>query len=256
LKITVAITLFLLFCTRSFASEYGTIFASANLEYVFPTMLKAFYTKYPNASVHIQYNASGYLAKEILNGVDYDLFLSANMYYPEMIYNNHKAIKKPKLYAKGFLILFLPNMKLQKRDVKTERMEILKDSSIGHIVIANKKEAPYGKATIEALKNAHLYKAVKEKIIYTSDIGSVIDDVIWRHYIGFLSKSALHMLPEGYTANNRDWIEINPKFYHPIKQGYVISQKGINNKNAMLFLKFLSSKEGKKIFKEYGYETP
>ncbi len=256
MKVIVVTTLFLLFSARSFASEYGTIFASANLEYVFPTMLKVFYQKHPNASVHIQYNASGFLAKEILNGVDYDLFLSANMHYPEMIYNNGKALKKPQLYAKGFLVLFVPKKILKQQDLKTKGLKLLEESSIKHIVVANKKEAPYGRATIEALKNAQIYDKVKNKIIYTSDIGSVIDDVIWKHYIGFLSKSALHMLPQGHTLKNRDWIEVDKQLYHPIEQGYVISQKGINNKNAMLFLKFLTSKEGKKIFKEYGYETP
>ncbi len=255
MRFTQSICIILIICIQIIASEYGTILASANLEYVFPEMIKKFYKKYPDASIHVQYGASGSLAKDIENGNNYDLFLSANMGYPQAVYKNGAAIKEAKVYAKGKLILFLPKGILKDR-VENRGLKILEESYIKHIVIANKEETPYGKATIDALKNSNMYSKLKNKIVYTSDTGLVIDSVLWRNNVGFLPKSALHMLPKGHITKGEDWIEIDKKLYNPIIQGYVVSKSGIKNKNAMLFLNFLTSKSGKQIFRKYGYDTP
>jgi molybdate transport system substrate-binding protein len=226
------------------------IFASGNNKFVFPALMEKFYMKHPEAKLIVQYGATGDLAAEISKGVSYDLFLAADMEYPQIIFKSAKAATTPREYARGVLILFVPADKtLQQR-----KLEVLKDKKIKNITIANHQTAPYGKASIQTLQNSNLLEAVAGKIRYSSDISTVITNVVWYDDAGFLSKSALHSLPTGYNLEGVNWIEIDPSLYAPIRQGLVISHTGIKNSNVVKFVDFIFSDEGKAIYKEYGYK--
>ena len=227
------------------------ILASGNLKFVFPQMLKAFYDKYPNASVHIEYGSSGDLAKSILAGKNYDIFFSANRAYAQKVYKEHKSATKAKDYAQGLLILFVPpNLPLHK-----EGLNVLASKKIKYITIANKATAPYGVAAMQTLNNSKCCKTTLDKIRYSSDVATAIDNVIWQGDAGFLSKSALYMLPDDRKKEGIDWIEIDPKLYAPIIQAYVVSQEGLQNPNAQKFLNFINTDAGQKIFSDNGYKN-
>jgi len=228
----------------------AAIFASGNNKFVLPVLVDSFYKKYPDARVVIQYGSSGDLANSILNDVNYDIFLSADMHYPQTIYDAKKAINPPKEYAKGTLILFVP----ADTAFHQKKLEILKSKNIKNITIANKQTAPYGKASIEVLKNANLLKVLNNKIRYSTDISRVITNVIWYDDAGFLSKSSISNLPISYRKEGVNWIEVDKKLYTPIIQGYVISRNGSMNINAIRFIEFINSNEGRAIYKAYGYE--
>lgn len=228
----------------------ATIFASGNNKFVLPVFVENFYRKYPNSRVVIQYGASGDLANSILNNVSYDIFLSANMEYPKKIYAAKKAIEEPKEYARGTLILFIP----QDNTFHQKKLQALSSKKIRHITIANKKTAPYGMAAIEVLKKSNLLEDLEDKIRYSTDISTVITNVIWYDDAGFLSKSSINSLPMAYKKEGVNWIEIDQKLYTPIIQGYVFSLEGSKNINAIKFLEYMNSEEGKAIYKEFGYQ--
>ena len=246
------VTLLLLFFTPLLAKKAvynpAFIFSAANLEFVFPQILKIFYAKYPEAQVYIQYGSSGDLCHEILKGKEYDIFFAANRKYPQKIYQANKSVTAPKDYTQGLLILFTPpNQDLAKKGVK-----ILQDKTIKHITIANNSTAPYGAAAMQVIRKLKEHKKIMQKIRYSSDVASVIDNVIWRGDTGFLSKSALSIIQK---KRGRDWIDVDQKLYTPIMQAYVISKHGLHNDNAMKFLHFIQSPQGQKIFQENGYKN-
>lgn len=226
------------------------IFASGNNKFVLPTLLQGFYKKYPNSSAVVQYGATGDLARSILSGVHYDVFLGADMKFAQKVYDAKKALSPPVEYARGSLILFVPADKT----LSQKKIKILKDKKIKHITIANKKTAPYGVASIEVLEKIKLYNSIGNKIRYSTDIATAITNVIWYDDAGFLSKSALHSLPISYRKEGVNWIDIDEKLYSPIIQGYVVSESGSKNENTIKFIEFLFSKEGRDIYKAYGYK--
>lgn len=136
-----------------------TILASGNNKFVLPAFIKSFQKKYPGSKVVVEYGASGDLANSILNGVLYDVFLSANMSYPQDIYKAGKAAYPPKEYARGSLILFIP----ADSTFSQKKLKVLKNKKIKHITIANKETAPYGVASIDALRNTKLLESLKDK---------------------------------------------------------------------------------------------
>jgi len=248
------ISFFLLLTTISASTPYrypAFILAAGNLKFVFPQMIEKFYKKFPDASVHIQYGASGYLMDSILKGKEYDIFFSANINYAQKVYNAKNSATKPKNYAQGLLILFVPShLSLSKRG-----LSILNTQKVKYITVANKINAPYGVAAIEVIKNLKNHNKTLEKVRYSSDVATAIDNVIWQGDAGFLSKSALYMIPQERKKEGVDWMEIDTKLYSPIIQSYVISKKGLQNQNAKQFIQFIESKDGQKIFKDNGYKN-
>ena len=65
---------------------------------------KAFNKQYPQTKVRVVLGSSGKLTAQIIQNAPYHLFMSANMKYPQALYENALALNKPKVYAKGSLV--------------------------------------------------------------------------------------------------------------------------------------------------------
>ena len=224
------------------------IAVAANVSYAIDTLKKEFNKIYPNTKVRITLGGSGKLTAQIKNGAPYDIFMSANMRYPNSLYQDKIAIFKPIIYAQGSLA-YLSN---KKQDF-SEGINLILNKKIKKIAIANPKTAPYGEATVEAIKNAKLYDKVVNKFIYGETISQTVSYTIIAADIGFIAKSALYSPTMSKFKKNINWQELNPKLYTPINQGIVLLKNGKENKEAKAFYNFILSKKAKKIFSEFGY---
>ena len=216
--------------------------SAANLTYVMPDIIKAFNRKYPNVKVNLVLSSSGKLTAQILRGAPFDLFLSANMKYPLKIYHLGIGVVPPKVYAKGAICLF---------SLKYKNLSIKNLDKFNTIAISQPKTTPYGKAAVEAFKNAGIYVKIKDKLVYAETIPAVFSYVKSYADVGVVAKSTL------FSKNVKNlgkfyYKEIDPKLYSPINQGVLLIS---NKKEAGEFYDFLFSKEAKKIFKKYGYDT-
>jgi molybdate transport system substrate-binding protein len=233
--------------TFSFSSNIK-IAVAANVSYAINDLILEFNKQFPNTKVLVVLGGSGRLTAQIKNGAPYELFMSANMSYPDALYKEKIAITKPIVYAKGALAI-LSN---RKQDF-TNWKQLLQTKNIRKIAVANPKTAPYGKATIEALKNLNLYNKINHKFIYGESISQTVSYTATVASIGFIAKSALYSKHMGRFKQNINWVEINPKLYTPISQGIVILKKGKNNKEVHAFYDFVQTSQAKKIFKKFGY---
>ena len=243
--ITIISTLF--FTNLLFAKSINVAIA-ANVSYAIDDLIKEFHKTHPNIEVKTTLGGSGKLTAQIQHGAPYDIFMSANMAYPNALYKSGYGITKPIVYAKGSLAL----LSKIKRDF-SKGLEILKDKSIKRIAIANPKTAPYGKASFEALKNAKIFDEVKSKFIFGESIAPTVAYTLTVADIGMIAKSSLYSPKLKRFKEGENWIEINPKLYTPIKQGIVILKNAKNNPDAKAFYDFILSDNAKKIFKDYGY---
>ena len=115
--------------------SYGINLAvSTNVSYAMNYLVNEFHKKHPNIKVNIILGSSGNLTAQIRKNAPYDIFLSANMKYPNVLYKEGLTVQKPVVYAKGKLAI------VSKRD----RMR--------RVAIANPKTAPYGRAAMEVIK--------------------------------------------------------------------------------------------------------
>lgn len=222
---------------------------AANAQFVTDALKEAFHKK-NSADVQVVVSSSGKLTAQITHGAPYDIFLSADMKYPQHLYTAGYALNAPEVYAYGSLVLWvLKTVNL------AEGLDVLRSDAIKTIAVANPATAPYGVATIQALKKAGIYDAVKDKIVYGESIAQVNQYLLSGAADAAFTAQSVVKAPA--LVHKGRWIEPADTLYSPIRQGAVILKHAASSdlKDVKAFYEFLSSPEGKSIFKSFGYKT-
>jgi molybdate transport system substrate-binding protein len=241
----------LIFVFLGLVSLYGekiNIAVAANVSYAIDDLIKEFNKTNPNTKVVVTLGSSGKLTAQIKNGAPYDVFMSANMKYPNALFEDKIAITKPIVYAQGSLAI----LSSKKRDFNLG-INIITDEKIKKIAIANPKTAPYGKTTIEALKNANLYEKVNKKFVYGESISQTVSYAVKAADLGFIARSSLYSPKMKMFKKEINWTDVDSKLYTPINQGIVLLKKAENKSGAKAFYDFILSAKAKNIFKNFGY---
>ena len=223
---------------------------AANVQYPVEE-LKAEFQKQAGISIVTAFGSSGKFTAQIANGAPFDVFLSADMDYPQALKDRALTHNSPKVYAYGTLVLWtMCGVDLSKG------MEVLADGPVKRIAVASADTAPYGRQAVKALKYFNLYDRVSAKLVYGESIAQTNQFITTKAAeAGFTAKSVVlapNMKGEGA------WIEVDKDSYDPIAQGAVIlkhAEKG-NLEAAEKFFDFLFSAEARDIFKKYGYALP
>ncbi len=227
-----------------------TIAVAANVSYAIDELKAEFAKTNPDIKVQVTLGSSGKLTAQIKNGAPYGLFMSANMIYPQALYDDKIAITKPLVYAEGTLAL----LSIKEQDF-SKGLALLEDDRIVKIAIANPKTAPYGKAALEALKNASIYDTVKSKFVYGESISQTVSYTMLAAEIGLIAKSSLYSPKMRQFKENINWSAVDPGLYTPIQQGIVLLRQSEDNQDYRTFYDFILSDNAKAIFKKYGYIT-
>ena len=252
MKFIFAVTVFLIFLIFESVSEAKpqiTVAAAANVQFAMND-LKTEFTKETGIDVSVIIGSSGQLTAQIKNGAPYDVFISADMKYPETLFQDKAAVDSPKVYAEGSLVVWTMKSKIR----FDKNLKILLSGNINKIALANPITAPYGVAAVEALKYFGIYDKVKDKLIYGESIAPT-NQFIYSGAAdaGFTAKSVV--LSPQMKGKGR-WMEIEPDSYKPIEQGCVILNYGYDNHKdeSIKFYNFLFSQKAKNILSEYGYK--
>lgn len=199
-------------------------------------------------STELVLGSSGKLTAQISQGAPFDVFVSADMKYPEKLYLDGLTTAAPKVYANGKLVLW----SLQKK--VPHNLEFLTNAETVHVAIPNPKNAPYGLAARQALQHQQVYEKVKEKLVYGESISQANQFIIsGTAEVGFTAKSVV-LSPELKGKGN--WVEVAEESYAPIRQGVVVVKKqGKKMAEAEKFFTFLFSDKARNILQRYGYST-
>ena len=206
------------------------------------------YTNLTGHEIELIVSSSGKLTAQILEGAPFDVFLSADLDYPNKLFTQGMTTAKPVTYAYGTLGMWTTNTEL---DLSIDK---LSSAKINHIACPNPKTAPYGKAAIEALNKSGMFAALSSKLIYGESVSQVSQFVYSQAAdVGFISSSVINA---PHLKGKGRWFSIDQNLYSPIAQGAVVIKQNSSNSNIpSQFLQFLSSKESKAILKKYGYRT-
>ena len=222
----------------SLKAETLHILAAANLSKALETIKQEYIKNHKNAHISISYLASGKAYAQIKNGAKVDIFISADTFYPQKLYEA-KLASKPIIYAQGVLILF---SKINKIDSPQALLEAK------NIALPSPDLAPYGRAAKEVIQKLGLYEALKPSLRIATSISQVHQWVDTKNCdLGF---GALSLI----DPKNTFFIKLDPLLYSPINQALTITKEGEKKPLSQDFINFILASMD--IFKSYGYLIP
>ncbi|MCA6073494.1 molybdate ABC transporter substrate-binding protein [Fulvivirga sedimenti] len=233
-------------CSSSY-EEKIYIATAANVQFAMEELADQFFEE-TGIKCEIIIGSSGKLMAQIREGAPFHVFVSADMKYPQTLYEDQRTTGPPVIYARGELILW-------SLDTAQElSVAALTQPRFRKIAMANPRTAPYGIAAEQVLRHYQLFEQVSDKLVFGESISQTNQFILsGTSQAGFTAKSVV-LSPA--VRNKGRWIEIDPVAYAPIEQGIVVIKTGdASQKAAESFLEFILSDRSQAILKRFGYIT-
>ena len=228
-----------------------SIAAAANLVYALDALNAAFKQAAPDITLTSTTGASGNLVAQIRNGAPFDVFLSADLDYPQaLIKAGHADAKTLTTFAIGRLVLWTTKPGIEVSDVSAT----VKNPAVQKLAVANPATAPYGRAALQVLDRLGLTTVARPKFVTGENITQTAQFVETGNADAGFVALALVLSPQ--LKNTGRWAEVPPALHTPLDQGAVLTNRGATNPAAARYLAFLKSDPARAIFERYGYALP
>jgi molybdate transport system substrate-binding protein len=226
--------------------------AAADLNMAMGEMVSRF-SKSHDVDVSISYGSSGNFFAQLLNEAPFDLFLSADLGYPNQLSARGLTLPQTEFtYAVGRLVLWAPTA--SPLDVEHQGLRALTAPSLAHVAIANPEHAPYGRAAVAAMQAAGVYDAVRAKVVFGENVAQAMqfaqsgaaDAAIVARSLAVAAKAK----GTGVT------FDIPSTMYPRMDQGGVILKWAADGDAARALRGFLLSADGRAILERSGFALP
>jgi len=226
--------------------------AAADLEPVLPSILEQF-QKETGIHAVATYQASAALTAQIQNNAPFDIFLSADLGYPQKLITAGLAqglgegtAGTPITYARGTLVLWTR----KDSHLPSPSMDMLRSPEVARIAIANPDRAPYGRAAVAALKKIGVYDAIKPRLVTAENIAQAAQFVDSGNadagFISLTSASTPRLVADG------KYFVVPADLYPPIEQGAVLLTRTERRVEAKKLLVFLMSTPVQQEMRKFG----
>jgi molybdate transport system substrate-binding protein len=215
-----------------------TIAAASDLAPLATLLQEAF----PEAELVFSFGSSGMLARQIEAGAPFDVFLSANgAYVEELVARGKVARDDVAFYANGRLGVWSKSGNIQ-------TLEDFSKFSRLTIAIANPQHAPYGVAAKQALEKSGLWTRYESGIVYAENV---------RQAVQFAESGNADVTIAAWSLLRDRGAGLVPGELHaPIRQVGACIRGSKQRKQALKFLDFLTSAEGKRLLTDNGFFLP
>jgi len=249
-RAVLCVLVLLFFSLPAFAADLR-IAAASDLNFAIKEII-AQYEKNSGNRIQLVLGSSGTFFTQISEGAPFDIYLSADRSYPEML---DKRLVEPGsmfIYGVGRIVVWFPNA--SPIEVTRLGMQSLLQSTIRKISIANPEHAPYGRAAVEAMKRAGIYDRVKSNLVLGENISQAAEFVrSGAAQAGVLSLSLA--LSDPMRGKGKYW-EVPTNTYPVMEQAGVILRRARDTGNleeARRFMQMLQSPQSRAILTRYGF---
>ena len=229
------------------------IAAASDLKWALEEAKRAFEKESPGVTCTLTFGSSGNFYTQLTQKAPFDLFLSADMGYPEQLAAQGLGLKDSLFpYAVGHLVLWVP--KASPIPVESLGLKAVLHPAARKLAIANPRHAPYGRTAEAALKAAGLYDGVQAKLVLGENIAQTAQFVQTGNAdLGFIALS-LATSP-AMKDQGRFW-SVPAGLHPPLVQGGVILAWAQDVEAARSFRTFLTGPKGVAILDRYGFARP
>jgi molybdate transport system substrate-binding protein len=206
----------------------------------------ALFAKSTGDKAVFSFGSTGQLYTQITQGAPFEVFLSADQARPEKAEKEGYAVPGSRFtYATGKIVVFG-----MKKDA-VDGAATLKNPKFARLAICNPVTAPYGAASVEAMKALGVYDALKDKLVVGEDITQAFQFVASGNAeVGFVALSQIARDPDKGSR----WI-VPADLYKPIAQDAVLLKRGADNPAAKALIGFLKGPQARAIIEKFGYGT-
>lgn len=219
------------------------IAAATDLQRVLPALVESFRRSDP--AVDVTFGSSGQLAEQIRKGAPFDVFLSANMAFPESLEKEGVvATKSVRPYARGTMVLAVH----PSAGGWVGGLEDLRKPEVRRVAIANPRFAPYGAAASQALERAGQAEALGPRLVLAESVRQAFLYVEQGEVEAALVSRSL-VRSDGMLKV----IEVDQGLYDPLIQGLGIVARSDKRDRARRFVAFITEEGGRSILAEHGF---
>ncbi len=234
-------------CTTPATTSTLKIAAAANTQFAMETIVEQFIVA-SGISCELITSSSGKLTAQIKEGAPFDVFISADLRYPEALQADGQTLGELVTYALGGLALW------SRRDRAPLALDSLSSGRIKYIAVANPKTAPYGSAALEVLRAHADYDDIRDKLVFGESISQVNQFIhSGTADVGFTAESVVR---SPVMRGVGRFVPIDQALHTPIVQGAAVLRSTRDAASAQQFLDFLGSAEVRQILVDHGYEIP
>jgi len=228
-----------------------SVAAAANLTRVVATLDAGFMAARPDVEVTVALGSSGGLVAQIGNGAPYDVFLSADMEFPqELARAGHADAASLTPFAVGRLVLWSMKPGVDISGIGAA----VRNPAVHALAIANTGTAPYGRAARQALESLGLWAEAQPKLVTAEDVAQTAQFVETGNAdAGFVALSAV--LSPRLRGRGR-WLEVPASLYRPMVQGAIITAHGAGNTASSAYIAFLRGDAARTALEAAGYGIP
>lgn len=226
------------------AAEEVMVAVAANFILPFEELARAFELRSP-FQLKATHASTGSLYAQIRNGAPYHIFLAADEARPRALRKDGLA-EEPFVYAKGKVVLWTRNRELC---LLRDWREVAGHSHVARLASANPETAPYGAATLEALRHSGLWAVARSKLVYAQSVAQSF------HF------AYTEAVDAAFCALSSALAELGRKgCYWEVREAPTVTQaacllkKAVHHRGAQEFMAFIVSPEAQRIKERYGYE--
>lgn len=225
-----------------------TISAAASVQDAILILKEKYEEKNKGINLLFNFGASGSLMKQIEEGADVDLFISAGKSQVDQLEEKDLLVNESRINLLGNDLVLIVNENYVDKIKSLNDLLNLEDKKIA---MGEPESVPAGKYTLESLENLDLYSKLKGNMVFTKDVRQVVSYVDDENAVaGFCYGS------DATIAKNSSVAEIVPEDSHkPIVYPAAIIKATKNSEEIKKFFDFLQTDESMTIFKEYGFKS-
>lgn len=238
-------------CVSTYASPHTlSVAVASNLSKAVDEIDNVFESLNPDVKIKKIVGSTGQLVAQIEHEAPVDVLLSADYSFVDQLIQSKRAdSNKVCPFTHGVLVVWSMDSDLALKDLKSSLLE----TKVLRIAIANPKNAPFGKAAHQVIKNLKLTDVLNPKIVTAESIAQAAQFVqSGNAQLGFIALSSIRALT---LKEQGRWLVVSDELYEPLEQTAVVLNKTVFPKDAEKYVLFLKADLAQTILAKYGYKN-
>lgn len=227
------------------SAEPVEVFAAASTTNAIREIKDAF-TAATGAEVQVSFGSSATLARQIANGADADVFLSADMTWADNLAEKGYVAGKRVLLGNRLVIVVPADSTL-----KIAEPADLLSPKVSHIALGEPSSVPAGKYAKQAFEKLGLWEQIKLKIAAADDVRNALAYV----ETGAAEAGVVYATDAAVSKKVKVAVQIPESLTGEIRYPIVLLKHGEQAASAKKFYDFLQSPESAHVFQKYGFSV-